>query len=477
MIEFNEKSFAEIGREEGMAEVHTLKDFPQESIYQFMKFRGKDLYQNEIFNTQPSNTKFGRLKKGKFKPADFKSVIGTAMINHPASHRDYPSRDWISVDKKIGKNVDQDFDLVFRVCKNGLIVSPEFDQYLLSLYTLSKYCNGEFDYKFVERGSNFPAPIITVPKDKTGIEALVMALTEFLVGLKLFTGNIYKIRLVEEDVTEAKNFSVIEKITQYIPATASSLYKLIIQPYLKERLELSWDKANRASYSPSLIPNLTKYIDREYKTKLVVADCTTFSYYLNLTQGKEAEELRKMLCDPRALAINNIDPNRKRCAMDWWAYGAQGIDNDGKPRDVILISDLDPVPTVFHEIGHFFQNNERYLGSLQRANRSGIFSDEFISLSSFLLGFMSSFAKSAIPEAVSYITSILLRFPLLQSEFMASYYSIQLMKKLGATEKDLTNTKYALKAAFSTYIIGTVNRGANSVYGRATGELFKVFKR
>lgn len=41
MIEFNEKSFAEIGREEGMVEVHTLKDFPQESIYQFMKFREK----------------------------------------------------------------------------------------------------------------------------------------------------------------------------------------------------------------------------------------------------------------------------------------------------------------------------------------------------------------------------------------------------------------------------------------------------
>jgi hypothetical protein len=98
-------------------------------------------------------------------------------------------------------------------------------------------------------------------------------------------------------------------------------------------------------------------------------------------------------------------------------------------------------------------------------------------MSSFFLGFMGSMAESAVPEAISYVTSILLKFPVLQSEFMASYYGIQLMKKLGATEKDLTNTKYALKAAFSTYIIGTVNRGANSVYGRATGELFKVFKR
>jgi hypothetical protein len=471
MIEFNEKSFAGIGLEENMAEVHTLKDFPQESIYQFIKFKGKDLYQNEIFNTQPVNTKFGKLKSGRYRPAEFKSVIGAAMINHPASHRDYLSKDWIEVGK--GKVV-QDFDLVFKVCKNGLIVAPEFDQYLLLLYTLSKYCNGEFDYKFVERGSNYPSPIITVPKDRSGIDALVMALTEFLVGLKLFTGNIYKIRLIEEDVKEAKNFSVIEKITQYIPSMASALYKLIIQPIMKKRVEMKWDKANKASYSPALIPNLTKYIEKEYKTKLVVADCTPFSYFLNLTQGKDAEKLREMLKDPKSLAMNNIDPNRKRCAMDWWAYGAQGIDNDGKPRDVILISDLDPVPAVFHEVGHFLQNNEKWLGSLQRASHSGVFSDEFVTLSSFLLGFMGSMAKSAVPEVISYVTSLLLKFPLLQSEFMASYYGLQLMKKLGATEKDLTNAKFALKTAFSTYVMGVINRGANSGYGRLTGELLKM---
>ena len=68
MIGFKEKSFAGIGLEENMAGVHTLKDFPQGSIYQFIKFRGKDLYQNEIFNTQPVNTKFGKLKSGsKFR--------------------------------------------------------------------------------------------------------------------------------------------------------------------------------------------------------------------------------------------------------------------------------------------------------------------------------------------------------------------------------------------------------------------------
>ena len=471
MIEFREKSFSGV---EEMAEVHTLKDFPQESIYQFVKHRGNDLYKTEIFNTQPLSTKFTSLKKGRYNPAEFKSVIGTAIINHPASHKDYPVKDWITVEKKIGKKVDSDLDLVFKVCKNGLIISPEFDQYFLSLYTLSKYCDGKFDYKFVSRGSNFPSPIITVPKDREGIAALVMALTEFLVGLKLFSGYVYKIRLVEENVEESKYFSVIEKITSYLPTITSALYKLIIQPLLKKRIELKWDKALKANYTPSLVPNMISWIGKEYGDKLVVTDCTPFSYFLNLTKGSDAEKLQRMLRDPKVLAINKIDPARRRCPMDWWAYGAQGVDNGGKPRDVILISDLDPVPAIFHEVGHFFQNNEKWLGSLQRASHHGVFSDGFTNFVSFILGLSGSITKSPIPEAVSYITSILLKFPTLESEFMASYYGLQLMKKLGATEKDLENARSALKLAFSTYVLGVVNRGANSAYGRITSEIMKL---
>jgi hypothetical protein len=59
---------------------------------------------------------------------------------------------------------------------------------------------------------------------------------------------------------------------------------------------------------------------------------------------------------------------------------------------------------------------------------------------------------------------------------MASYYGLQLMKKLGATEKDLTNAKYALKTAFSTYVMGVLNKGADSGYGRLMGELLKMQK-
>jgi hypothetical protein len=56
---------------------------------------------------------------------------------------------------------------------------------------------------------------------------------------------------------------------------------------------------------------------------------------------------------------------------------------------------------------------------------------------------------------------------------MATYYGLQLMKKLGATEKDLTNAKYALKTAFSTYVMSVLNKGADSGYGRLVGDIYK----
>jgi hypothetical protein len=42
------------------------------------------------------------------------------------------------------------------------------------------------------------------------------------------------------------------------------------------------------------------------------------------------------------------------------------------------------------------------------------------------------------------------------------------------SEKDKKKAKFALKTAFSTYVMGVINRGANSGYGRLTGELLKM---
>ena len=50
------------------------------------------------------------------------------------------------------------------------------------------------------------------------------------------------------------------------------------------------------------------------------------------------------------------------------------------------------------------------------------------------------------------------------------------MKSLGATDKDLTEAKYAFKTAFSTYVLSALGKAGNSGYGRLLGEGIKRYK-
>jgi hypothetical protein len=110
---------------------------------------------------------------------------------------------------------------------------------------------------------------------------------------------------------------------------------------------------------------------------------------------------------------------------------------------------------------------------MQRASHGMVFSDGFVKLSSFLLGLTGGILGSGTPEVISWITSVLLKYPTLQSEFMASYYGLQLMKKMGASEKDVENAKHDLKLAFSTYVLGVFKGADKAAYGRLVGEAGK----
>ena len=464
MIEFKQKEFTAV--------VEQLKDFPQVSIERFFKYHGRDLYDKEIINTIPKGESIKKVKKGVYNPAEFKAAIGTADILHPASKKIYPSKSFIFTDSK-KKEFDKSFDIVLKVSKkSGLIVAPkDFEYYVFLLYTLSKYNDGNFDYIFViDRYNDEVYPVISIPRSKEGVENLVKALTEFCVSLKLFIGPYYQVHLVEDDKVETKYFS---RYSSFIPTVVSLAYKKYVYPYLYKKIMASWDKSLNYNYSPNLLENLKKHITDNYKDKLIVGDYASCSYYMNFTKGEDAKELRKLFTNPVFLAKNDIDPNRKRCDLDWWAYCAGGYDNDGIPRDLIIMSDLDPVPAIFHETGHFFVNNTNKLGSMQRASHGMVFSDGFVKLSSFLLGLTGGILGSGTPEVISWITSVLLKYPTLQSEFMASYYGLQLMKKMGASEKDVENAKHDLKLAFSTYVLGVFKGADKAAYGRLVGEAGK----
>lgn len=467
MIKFNKKS--------DYIEMKSLKDFSPISMEKFFKFRGRELYDFDkpVISTQPSDTNFSRLKKGKLDIKTLKDTVKDVVIKHPANNKDYNASQYIYLNKK--KDYDLNLDLVFKITKSGLIILPEFDYYIFLLCTLMKYRKSDsFDYKFIIRGNNNPSLIITVPKTKQGYEELIKALTEFCASLRLFLGSIYYIYLVQEEVPEEKNFSVIDKVTSFIPTITSLAYKFIISPILSKRISMKWDKLLKVNYNPKLVPNLISYINKNYNDKLLVSDCASFSYFINMTKGEDAKRIRKMFSNPVFLGKYNIIPERRRCGLDWWAYAALGIDNNGVSRDIIMISDLDPIPAIFHEFGHFLENHENYLGKMQRASHHGVFSDLFVSTCSFFLGLGGALVNKGVTgEIAGIVSSILLKFPTLQAEFMASYYGLQMMKEMGATDKEVENAKEALKTAYSSYIMSTLSKSTNSGVGRVMGEIIK----
>ena len=455
MIEFRKKT------PEDLVVVNSLKDFPLVAMECFLNHRGKDLYPDASLRTIPVGTKlYG--KGGKYTTREVKGIIKETIILHPASLKEYKASDFIF----LGPQEDTRFDLVFTV-DHGLIVPSDFQYYAFLIYTLTKYHRPEstWEYKTVEIGNNPPKPIITVPKSLEGWKELMRALTEFCVTCKIFLGALYQIHLVEDKLEVTKLFS----ITSFIPTAAALLYTKLIVPLLSKRLLNSFGNLQKVRYSGCLLPNLKNLIDSKYSDKLVIADLGKDSYFLNLTKGDSAEKLRKMLTNKQFLERYQLNPEKRRCEVDWWAYAAGGYDNGGKPRDLIMIYDADPEPAIFHEFGHFLENHSERLGKIQRGSQRGIFSDSFARFVAFLLGF-----AGPIGELVGWLSTFALRFPKLIAEFEASYIGLQVMKECGATEEDLKNAKETLKKAFQTYLLGTSKRIAIPAYGRLTREGGKI---
>lgn len=451
MIEFRKKT------PEDLVVVNSLKDFPPVAMECFLNHRGKDLYPDASLRTVPVGAKlYG--KGGKYTPREVKGIIKETTILHPASLKEYKASGFIF----LGPQEDTRFDLVFTV-DHGLIVPSDFQYYAFLIYTLTKYHRPEstWEYKTVEVGNNPPKPIITIPKSTEGWKELMKALTEFCVTCKIFLGALYQIHLVEDKLEVTKLFS----ITSFIPTATALLYKKFVFPLLAERLLNSIGNLQGVRYSGCLLPNLKKLIDSKYPDKLVMADLGKGSYFLNLTKGDTAEKLREMLTDKQFLERYQLNPEKRRCDVDWWAYAAGGYDNGGKPRDLIMICDTDTIPAVFHEFGHFLENHSERLGKIQRASHGGIFSDAFAGFVAFLLGF-----AGPIGELVGWLSTFALRSPKLIAEFEASYIGLQVMKECGATEEDLKNAKEMLKKAFQTYLLGTSRKITTSAYGRLTSE-------
>lgn len=121
-------------------------------------------------------------------------------------------------------------------------------------------------------------------------------------------------------------------------------------------------------------------------------------------------------------------------------------------KKLIVISPFNGCEALAHEIGHFFIDyNKGFMKTLQSSTVIKLISK------SDLVPIVSSFALSLFgKDSLSVIVPLIVKSPLLATEFTASKIGLDLLRKAGATEDQMNRSKRNLASAWGTYLSSTL---------------------
>ena len=175
---------------------------------------------------------------------------------------------------------------------------------------------------------------------------------------------------------------------------------------------------------------------------ILVGNIGDTSFYFN--PSNLTKQSKKLMLD--AFSKIGVDPD-KLDSMN--SYLMHSIKYDKK---LIVISPSNGCEALAHELGHFFIDyNKGFMKTLQ--------SNIVISLisKSDLVSTVSSFALSLFgKDSLSVIVPLIVKSPLLVTEFTASKVGLDLLKKAGATEEQINRSKKNLASAWGTYLSYTL---------------------
>lgn len=423
-------------------------DFDQEDLYRFITYGGKDLYEEPVFSSVNNGIHLESLKKGKFKKSDITEEVS---ISFPANQKTYTSKGMFFIwdgKSKLEKNMD-----FIASVNNGIIVFSESPYYLPLSAILPKYNkNNSYNWSFVRVGNNPPKPIITVPETKTGWNNLKKAFTEFLIFLRLFVGIEFRIYFFESK-TPDPNQKEFSEVPSFIPTALNLGYNIILAPIIQKQLHLKVSNAGKV-YNVSFEERFKKYIAKKYPD-LIMVKLGTGSAYINPRNidKKVINEIRK----------HDGNPERLRTMLDWIVWGYEN------KKHILFSNDLDNALAMCHEVGHYLIDIEGGIGkNLQNNMKKGLHNESFIMFCGFILGILGP-----IGEIAGYLSSFFLKFPLLYTEFMASYKGLGVLKDAGGTKEEIEEAKKVFRAAWGTYLNRTIQTTIMSSLGRISGHLIK----
>jgi len=435
-----------------------LKDFPQEEVYKFLNYRGTELYDNAK-ERSVNDINSPKIKKGKFNKTDLEKYIKSTTITFKANDRTYKASDFLGIYNGKEK-LDKEYDIIVNL-SGGFIEPDNGDIYIAMLGILPKYHTKDstWEYKFIKTRHSAPKPILTIPTKKEELEDIVKIFCELAVFLKLFSGCYYKFYFTDTKNTKQKSFSDTGKsnLLSYIPTVLNTSYLLVGYPLIMGKLSKKLNELSKRKYGQDKFDKLLNYCKKIANGNVYFVDLGPISCYIDPQMIKKSgiEQLKK-----------EADSERLRTMTDWILKAYE--DN----KHLIFYSDLDSPVALAHEFGHYLESIDGTLGKIQRNDKKGIFSSGFVRFLAFILGLFGS-----VGEIIGTVSAMLLKSPLLLTEYMASYKGLKLMEDSKIfTEEEIKHTKQYFKTAWKTYLSGAYGNATMSSIGRLTGLSFKTYK-
>lgn len=366
-------------------------------------------------------------RRRKINLDNFKRLVQKEILESPINKREIKSKDSIIFS---GKESDREVNCFLSKSLSGLLFRESYDEVnsiILSVLSKYKSTNRDSTWNYFSKKIEGVLNIfVSLPSNQNELSEIIKTLTEISESTRVFLGVSCKINIV---LPSSGKVSFKQKEYSSTALLGLFLGRIALGTITSNMIE---SMTKRNTYSKDVERRLLNWAKK--KKDLMIINLGDSSYYINREVLMESKQLYSNIMENS----NSKDP---RNADDYLKLALE------QGKDLVVYSDTNSTVVLAHEIGHYIVSRKKFLKRLQNGIllRNLSKSDILITFIAVLLGLSGHFVASML-------SALVLKSPLLISEFAASYYGIKLLKEVGCSKEDINKAKDDFRRAYITYL-------------------------
>ena len=358
---------------------------------------------------------------------NFKRLVQRETLESPINKREIKSKDSIIF---TNKESDREINCFLSKSLSGLLFRESYNEVnsiILSVLSKYKSINRDSTWNYFSKKIEGILNIfVSMPSNQKELPEVIKALTEISESTRVFLGVSCKINIV---LPSSGKVSFKQKEYSSTALLGLFLGRIALGTITSNMIK---SMTKRNTYSKDVERRLLNWAKK--KKDLMIINLGDSSYYINREVLMESKQLYSNIMENS----NSKDP---RNADDYLKLALE------QGKDLVVYSDTNSTVVLAHEIGHYIVSRKKFLKRLQDGTllRNLSKSDILITFIAILLGLSGHFVASML-------SALVLKSPLLISEFAASYYGIKLLKEVGCSKEDINKAKDDFRRAYITYL-------------------------